>query len=157
VVYHFAARGDQPPVRMIWSDGGLMAPRPDVLPDDVQLDRGGGVFIIGEKGVLAHQTYGDHPKLYPESLMEQTKSVPQKYDRITTGHRINWARACKGQAKASSPIEYASMLTETMLLGIVALKTGYGRQLHFDGATGSVTNASVDHLLKRDYRQGWTL
>jgi predicted dehydrogenase len=157
IVYHFAARGDQPPVRMIWSDGGLMAPRPDVLPDNVQLDREGGVFLIGEKGVLAHKTYGGEPTLYPEALMEQTKTVPQKYDRIKTGHRINWARACKGQAKASSPIEYASMLTETMLLGIVALQTGYGRQLHYDGTAGTVTNADVEHLLKREYRQGWKL
>jgi hypothetical protein len=134
-----------------------MAPRPAVVPDNVQLDRGGGVFIVGEKGVISHATYGSDPKLYPESLMEDAKKVPQKYERIPWGHWLNWAKACKGQAKASSPIEYASMLTETMLLGVVALQTGYGRLLRYDGEAGKITNAQVDHLLQREYRKGWSL
>jgi predicted dehydrogenase len=157
VVYRFAARGSQPPVKMTWFDGGLMAPRPDVLPDNVILDRGGGVLILGEKGVLSHQTYGSSPKLYPESLMEEARKVPQKYERINTGHRINWAQACKGQAKASTPFEYATRLTETMLLGVVALRTGYGRLIRYDGEAGKVTNADVEHLLSREYRKGWSI
>jgi predicted dehydrogenase len=160
VVYHFAARGNQPAVKMTWCDGGLMAPRPDVLPDNVVLDRGGGVLIIGEKGVLSHQTYGSSPKLYPESLMEEAKKVPQTYERIPGGsgaHRLNWAKAAKGQAKASSPFEYATRLTETMLLGVVALRGGYGRLFRYDGDAGKVTNADVDFLMGREYRKGWTL
>jgi predicted dehydrogenase len=157
VVYSFAARGTQPAVKLNWYDGGLMAPRPDVLPDSVVLDRGGGVLIIGEKGVLSHETYGSKPKLYPESLMEQTKSVPQKYERIHTGHRINWAMAAKGHGKASSPFEYATRLTETMLLGVVALRTGYGRLLRYDGEAGKITNADVEHLMGREYRKGWSI
>ena len=42
VVYHFPQRGGQPPVKLSWFDGGLMPARPDNLPDDVQLDGGGG-------------------------------------------------------------------------------------------------------------------
>jgi hypothetical protein len=163
-VYHFPARGNQPPVRMIWGDGGLMAPRPDVLPENVPLQRGGGVIIIGEKGILMHETYGKNPKLYPESLMEEAKKVPQKYERIETNerkdalHRMNWAKACKGQGKATSPIEYASTLTETMLLGIVALKTGQGKQIRYDGETGKITNiAEANQHLQREYRKGWSL
>jgi len=49
------------------------------------------------------------------------------------------------------------MLTETMLLGVVALQAGYGRQIKYDGDVGKVTNASVDHLLGREYRKGWSL
>ncbi len=163
-VYHFPARGKQPPVRMIWCDGGLMAPRPDVLPENVSLERGGGVIIIGEKGILMHETYGKNPRLYPESLMEQAKKVPQKYERIETDerknalHRMNWAKACKGQGKATSPFEYASMLTETMLLGIVALRTGQGKQIRYDGENGKVTNVSeANQYLHREYRKGWSL
>lgn len=164
VVYHFPARGDQPPVRMIWGDGGLMAPRPDALPENVPLDRGGGVIFVGEKGILVHGTYGSSPRLYPETLMEEAKRVPQKYERIEIGerkealHRMNWARACKGQGKASTPFEYASMLTETMLLGVVALKTGPGRQIHYDGEAGTITNIpDANQHLQREYRKGWSL
>src|SRR2546425_1806429 len=85
VVYNFAARGSQPPVRMIWCDGGLMAPRPPAVPDNLQLDRGGGVFIVGEKGVISHQTYGNDAKIYPESLIEEARKVPQRYERIPRG------------------------------------------------------------------------
>ena len=70
VIYKFPARGVQPPVTITWTDGGLMPARPDVLPEDVPLDRGGGVIFIGEKGILVHGTYGANPKLYPASLME---------------------------------------------------------------------------------------
>jgi predicted dehydrogenase len=157
VVYHFAARGSQPPVKLTWLDGGLMAPRPDAVPEKVTLDRGGGVFIVGDKGVLSHETYGSNPKFYPESLLESAKAVPPRYERVNTGHRVNWANACKGTAKASCPIEYASRLTETMLLGIVATMTGYGRQLRYDGEAGKITNADVEHYLKREYRKGWSL
>lgn len=163
-VYHFAARGNQPPVRMVWGDGGLMAPRPDVLPENVSLERGGGVIIVGSKGILMHETYGKNPRLFPESLMEDARKVPQKYERVETDdrknalHRINWAKACKGEAKASSPFEYASKLTETMLLGIVALKTGQGVQIRYDGETGKVTNNdNANQYLRREYRKGWKL
>jgi predicted dehydrogenase len=163
-VYHFAARGNQPPVRMIWCDGGLMAPRPAVLPENVPLERGGGVIIIGEKGILMHETYGKNPRLFPESLMEAAAKAPQKYDRIETDndknplHRQNWAKACKGQAKATSPFEYASKLTETMLLGIVALKTGQGAQIRYDGEKGEITNVKeANQYLHREYRKGWIL
>jgi predicted dehydrogenase len=163
-VYHFAARGNQPPVRMIWCDGGLMAPRPDVLPENVPLERGGGVIIIGSKGILMHETYGKNPRLFPESLMEEASKVPQKYERIETDerknplHRQNWAKACKGQAKATCPFEYASKLTETMLLGIVALRTGQGVQIRYDGEKGEVTNVKeANQYLHREYRKGWSL
>ncbi len=163
-VYHFAARGNQPPVRMIWCDGGLMAPRPAVLPENVSLERGGGVILIGEKGILMHETYGKNPRLYPESLMETAAKVPQKYERIPTNerkdalHRQNWAKACKGQTKASSPFEYASKLTETMLLGIVALRAGQGVQIRYDGEKGEITNVKeAREYLHREYRKGWSL
>ncbi len=163
-VYHFAARGAQPPVKMIWADGGLMAPRPAALPENVPLERGGGVIIIGSKGILMHETYGKNPRLFPESLMEDAKKVPEKYDRIETDerknalHRQQWSKSCKGQAKASCPFEYASKLTETMLLGIVALKTGQGVQIRYDGEKGEVTNVKeANQYLRREYRKGWSL
>ena len=66
---------------------------------------------------------------------------------------MNWVKAIKGEAKASSPIEYAAQLTETMLLGIVALRTGQGRKILYDGDQMRVTNiADANQYLTRDYR-----
>jgi len=151
--YEFAARGNQPPVRLTWYDGGLLP----VLPADIPLPRegGGGVFV-GDKGYLTYETYGNNPKIYPESLAAEAEKVPKTFARVTTSHEANWANACKGEGTASSPFEYASKLTETMLLGIVALRAGQSRKILYDGARMQVTNApDVNRWLTREYRQGW--
>ena len=158
VHYQFPARGNQPPVKLTWCDGGLYPARPDVLPDDVTLKSEGGVIIYGEKGVLMHDTYGDNPRLYPQTLMDQAAAVPKSIPRIDWSHEMNWVKAAKGLTPPSSPIPYAAQLTETMLLGVVALRTGQGRKLLYDGAKMSVTNiAEANQYLTREYRAGWAV
>jgi predicted dehydrogenase len=158
VHYTFPARGAAPPVRLSWYDGGLFPRRPDVLPDDVPLTSEGGVIFVGEKGVLMNDTYGANPRLFPASLLERALAVPQRIPRITWSHELNWAKACKGQAQASSPIEYAAQLTETMLLGVVALRTGQGQRIDYDGAAMRITNVpEANQYLSRSYRAGWAI
>jgi hypothetical protein len=164
VVYKFPARGNQPPVKLTWMDGGLMPGRPDLLPEDVQLDPGGGVIFIGEKGILVHGTYGSRPRLYPASLMDVAAKVPKTYFRVEKSgdsqtaeakHRMNWVNAIKGKEKATCPFEYASRLTETMLLGVVAMKAGQGKRIYYDGEKGQITNLpDANQYLSRDYRKG---
>jgi predicted dehydrogenase len=158
VNYEFAARGAQPPVRMSWYDGGLMPRRPDVLPDDVALDRTGGVIFVGDKGILMHETYGRNPRLFPESLADAAARIPESYPRIRESHEMNWALAAKGEGKTTAPFEYAAPLTETMLLGLVALRTGQGVKLRYDGQNMRVTNVpDANQYLSREYRAGWSL
>ncbi len=162
VQYDFAARGKAPPVKLYWYDGGLMPPRPAQLPDNMTLmtdsgDGGGGIFI-GEKGFLQYSTYGDNPRVYPPALAAQVAKLPQTVERITTSHEVNWASAIKGEAKISSPFQYAAKLTETMLLGIVALRAGQGERLLYDGAGMKFTNKpDANKFLTREYRKGWEL
>ena len=157
VHYTFPSRGMLPEVHMHWYDGGLMPPRPAVLPDEVQLDRTGGVIFVGEKGILMHKTYGSDPQMYPQSLMEEYAATPEKYKRITTSHEMNWIEAIQGKVEATSPFEYAAPLTETMLLGVVALHAP-GQTLRYDGDKMAFTNnTEVNRHLSRDYRDGWIL
>ena len=158
VHYQFAARGSRPPVKLFWTDGGIYPPRPDVLPDDVDLKSEGGVIFIGEKGILLHDTYGANPRLYPKDLMDAAAVVPKSIPRIAWSHEANWTKAIRGEATASSPIEYAARLTETMLLGLVALRTGPGRKILYSGESGEVTNiADAKQYLSREYRSGWAV
>jgi len=158
VHYEFAGRGGQPPVKLSWYDGGLMPPRPAVLPDDVAFEREGGVIFVGEKGILMHETYGANPRIWPLELMEEAKAVPATLPRIATSHEMNWADACMQRGTACSPFEYAAPLTETMLLGIAALRSGQGRKLYYDNASMTFTNATeANPLLTRDYRAGWAV
>jgi predicted dehydrogenase len=156
VHYEFAARGNQPPVRLSWFDGGLFPPRPAMLPDDVTLLAEGGVFFIGDKGVLMHGTYGAKPQLFPRDLMAKTAEVPKSIPRVGMSHEMNWVQACMGQGKATSPFEYAAALTETMLLGVAALRAGQGKKLMYDADHMAFTNApEADQFLKPGYRSGW--
>jgi len=160
VQYGFPARGMYPEVTMHWYDGGLMPSRPSVLPDDIKLDRGGGVIFVGEKGILMHETYGSNPQIYPQALMQEYADTPQKYERIQGGrdqHEMNWIRAIQGEEKICCPFDYAAPLTETMLLGVVALHAP-GETLRYDAENMSFTNnRDVNRYLQRDYRDGWTL
>jgi hypothetical protein len=152
--YEFPARGSMPAVKMIWYDGGLMPDKPEELGDE-ELNKGGGVLLIGSKGKLLHDTYGMNPRLLPKSLHDSYGKPPQKLPRIENeDHEMNWVNAAKGKTEASCPFEYAARLTEVMLLGIVALRAG--KKINYDGANMRVTNvASANDFLRRDYRQGW--
>ena len=156
VVYRYAAEGTRPAVTVFWRDGGLWAPRPLGLPDGVNHRR--AAIIVGDKGVLMHDSYGNNPVLYPESLMDAAAKVPQKYERVPGQlHAMNWVDAIRRHRKATSDFEYASRLTENMLLGIVAIRTGQGVQIRYDGTTGSIPgNAAANALLSREPRRGWS-
>jgi predicted dehydrogenase len=157
VQYEFPRRGMMPPVELFWYDGGLMPKRPPELADDVELDRTGGVIYRGERGVLIHETYGRNPTLYPESLHAEADLVSPRYPRIEDeNHEMNWVRACKGLEPATSPFSYAAPLTETMLLGLVALRAGQGRKIRWDAEAMRVTNDDdANRYLTREYRAGW--
>ena len=152
--YEFAARGAAPPVSLHWYDGGLMP----TLASDIPLPRGdggGGVFV-GETGFLTYETYGNLPKVYPDAAAARAESVAMSVPRISVSHEANWAQACKGEGTASSPFDYAARLTETMLLGVVALRAGQSQKILYDGAAMRVTNLpDVNQWLTREYRPGW--
>lgn len=161
VHYEFPAVGMLPPVYMTWYDGGLMPKRHPLLPADVELDRSGGVMFVGEKGILMHETYGSNPMLYPASLREEYAGTPETFRRIAggrDGHEMNWINAVKGTDEASCPFSYAAPLTETMLLGMIALQTGPGIKLEYDADQMRFTNnEDANQYFQRTYREGWTL
>lgn len=158
VHYHFPRRGILPPVDLHWYDGGLMPRRPDQLPDEVELEREGGVIYVGERGILMHETYGRNPQLFPPGLHEEAATVPQTFQRIEESHEMNWANACKGIGRATSPFSYSAPLTEVMLLGLVALRAGQGFKMEYDSAAMRVSNSeAATRLLTREYRDGWVL
>lgn len=156
--YQFEARHNLPAVNMHWYDGGLMPARSKWIPNDVTLPRGGGVIYEGEKGALMHEGHGINFKLYPEHLNEECADLPETYERVKTSHEMNWANACKGEGEAVSPFSYAAPLTETMLLGIVALRTGQGVKIEWDADAGQVVNNDeANAFLHREYRAGYEL
>jgi predicted dehydrogenase len=152
--YEFPARGVLPAVKLTWYDGALMPATPLELGDE-QMKKEGGALLIGSKGKLMHDTYGVNPRLLPNSLAKSVGKPSQKLPRIANEeHEMNWVDAAKGKTKASSPFEYAAVMTEVMLLGVVALRAG--KKIEYDAANMRVTNAvEANQYLSKQNRTGW--
>ncbi len=158
VQYEFPARGNRGPVELHWYDGGLLPPRPHILPDDVVLNGDGGGIFVGEKGIMVYDTYGTNPRIFPGDVASAATAVPMTMTRVGVTHEKNWFDACKGNGTATAPFEYSARLTETMLLGLVALKAGQGRTIRYDADAMRVTNApEANAFLTREYRSGYSL
>ena len=155
ITYEFPARGNLPPVRMTWYEGGLMPPTPAEMPGGRQLHPN-GVLYVGAKGKLHHASHGGMPELLPDALHEDAKKVPKTMTR-SPGHYEEWLLACKGGPRPVSNFDYAGPLTEIILLGVLAMRAP-GTRIEWDGQTMEVKNApELNAFIHAEYRKGWTL
>jgi predicted dehydrogenase len=147
VEYAFPARGERPPVKVVWYDG-------DKLPREIhgQEVPGFGVCFVGDKGML-WSDYGRH-QLFPTEKFADYKRPPQSIPK-SVGHHQEWINACKTGSPTSCPFAYSGRLTETVLLGVVAYRSG--ERLTWDAEKLSTGSSKADGLLQREYRKGWML
>jgi len=157
VHYHFPAREGMPPVKLTWYDGGIRPPQPEELEPGRRMGSdNGGTLFVGEKGKLVCGCYGNSPRLIPEAKMAAYKRPPKTIPRVR-GHHQDWVQACKGGKPACSNFDYAGPLTETVLLGNLAIRNP-GKKLYWDGPNMRFTNNDeANKYIHRKYRQGWTL
>ncbi|MCA9150524.1 MAG: Gfo/Idh/MocA family oxidoreductase [Planctomycetales bacterium] len=143
---HTATDGFQ----MVWYDGGK---RPDVAlfeeADFAGLKWSNGILFLGEHGKLAVD-YEHLPHLLPTAKFADTKIEPEPEDN----HYQQWVAACKGNGETSTPFSYAGPLTETVLLGNVAIRLQAA--IEWDSANLRATNlTAADAFIRRTYRDGW--
>jgi len=138
VTYRFPARGNMPPVKVVWYDGGKK-PRP---PKDFDRElEDNGQLLIGEKYTILAGTYCRSPRIVPETKMREflPNRPPETIPRVPKGdHYQEWIRACKGGEPAGSNFDYSGPLTEMVLLGNLAIRTG--KKIEWDGPNMRVTN-----------------
>ncbi len=157
--YEFPQRGNLPPVKLGWYDGGVMPPRPEELePGRKMGDGDGGVLFYGTKGKIMCGCYGSSPRLIPETRMKEYKQPPKTIPR-SPGIHEEWVEAIKTNTQATSNFEYASKLVETMMLGNIAIRMVEKHdKLEWDGEKGEITNIpDANEFLIRKYADGWTL
>jgi hypothetical protein len=157
VTYRFAAREGFPPLQLTWYDGGLVPPRPVELADGEPMgDTYGGALYVGTKGKILCGSHGaNRARIIPQEKMAAYKQPPQTLPR-SIGHRKEWIAACKGGPTPGSNFDYAGPLTETVLLGNIALRTD--QKLYWDSENFQFTNSTdANKYLHRQYREGWTL
>ena len=143
VRFRFPARGKLPAVDVSWWDGGLLPARPKELEPGRRMgDLDGGILLIGDEGAIMAGCYGESPRIVPESRMKKYKRPKKTIERIEggkDGHEQDWIRACQGGKPASSSFDYSGPLSETVLMGNLAVRYP-GRELFWNGAAMEVTN-----------------
>ena len=184
VTLKFLDKKTNSPIHIHWSDGGIQPDRPEELgPNEMMGDGGNGVIFYGSKGKMMCSTYGANPRLLPLSKNDEIK-ITQTIARVPNGaegHYAQWVEACiagynSKEAKAlSSPFDIAGPLTETVLMGNLAIRSydirhpqttdskrfdypGRGIKLLWDGPNMKITNFDeANQFVKRTYRSGWNL
>ncbi len=161
VRYNFPARGDMPPVKFTWYDGGLKPPRPEELEESrpmkvAEEEEDEGLLFIGDRGKILCAFNGGHPQLIPESRMSNYKQPPKTLPR-SPGNEREWLDACKGsKVKPGGNFEFSGLVTETLLLGNVASRTG--QKLNWDRSNLKVPNSeAAQKLVSPERRKGWDL
>jgi predicted dehydrogenase len=144
--------GDE--VVVTWYDGKGHMPKPDDcgLGEKGQLPGAGSAFV-GEKGTMVLHHFGDDPKLYPKEKFADYK-MPMLGD---INHYTSWAHACLGDGATHSNFDYAGPLTETVLLGAIAIRFPKEQLLWDSKAMEFTHHADATARLTKQYRKGWEL
>jgi predicted dehydrogenase len=149
ITYEFAATDKRPGLKMVWYDGGKL-PDKELLGGNVA--KGSGSVIIGDKGSLfSPNDYGAEYQLL--GGVEQ----PEVDFEESPGHFTEWVRAIRGGKPAMSNFpDYAGPLTETILLGNLAVWSG--KKVIWDAKTQQAQGTdSLDQIIRPEYRQGYSL
>jgi predicted dehydrogenase len=171
ITYEFAAASRHPELKLHWLDASQKPPRELLRKFDEQNRKAeagdeenkrrgfadSGALLIGEKGMLySPNDYGENFEL---SGVDDISDSPATMD-----HFEEFVRAVKGGESATSNFpNYASPLTETVLLGNLAIWAASepntpGKKIEWDSKYLTATNApELAHIIRREYRAGYTL
>ena len=136
-------------LKLTWYEAGRQPPRALFkAPADWKGSKN-GVLFIGQRGNL-FVGFPELPELFPRGEFSNYK-LPEFSDH---NHYREWTSAIVNNTATSCPFSYSGPLTETVLLGNTAYRSGH--KIEWDSehlrARG---HAAADRFIRRDYRQGW--
>ncbi|MDX2036409.1 MAG: Gfo/Idh/MocA family oxidoreductase [Isosphaeraceae bacterium] len=171
--YEFPERDGRPAVKLTWYEGARDGKR-HLPPSELFQGRtpsDSGSLLVGERGsIFSPSDYGSEQMILIEGEAPEPKAkaagepaAKKKANRKDgpnpdTLHKAEWVEAIRKNdpAHAWSNFGYAGVLTEAMLLGNVAVRTG--KTIEFDPKTGLVTNlAAANRLVRPEFESGWGL
>jgi len=169
VRFEIPPRGKLPPVTIHWVNGRGAPDWRKKIEEGLgrQLDWGDygerkwkdyeGGLLIGSKGRIYAKGSNSGIELLPADQFQGTNLSPQRLAPSPGMPEPEWLGAIKGEkVRLMSPFSVAGPYTEMMMLGNVA--TQFDAELEYDPLEGKiVNNAEADALLRRPYREGWSL
>ncbi|MFZ5831510.1 MAG: Gfo/Idh/MocA family protein [Planctomycetota bacterium] len=181
VTWEFPANDWRPGLKMIWYDGcATYSPRKakkgdskdaaaqEAPPTDVrEYFQGPGKapppeFFEGRMPQGAWIAVGEKGKQMGTEVFAGGEEKDVQFPQ-SPGHFEEWIRAIRGGEPAMSNFpDYASQLTETVLLGNLAVwmapEPGLGQRVEWDATNLAATNVSgLETLIKPEYSPGYTL
>jgi predicted dehydrogenase len=136
-------------LRLTWYEAGKQPPREIFQAPADWKGTDNGVLFLGERGNL-FVGFPEMPELFPKAKFRDY-SWPDFQDH---NHYTEWTAAIAEGGSTSCPFSYSGPLTETVLLGNVAYRTG--QKIVWDSQQLRVVNApEAAQLIRREYRRGW--
>jgi predicted dehydrogenase len=154
VTYEFPARGMLPACRLLWYEGGRRPPEKLFLGEKPERS---GALLVGSKGTLySPNDYGFEYRLLPRESFANFKPPERTLPRVLL-HSSEWLAACRGgQPAMCNFVDAGAALTETVLLGNLAMRMG--KRIAWDSEKmRAIDLPQANQYIRRECRKGWTL
>lgn len=102
---------------------------------------------------MVSDVYSNSIRIIPEVRMQDfaRERMPPRTEKQSIGHYREWIEACRGGEPAGANFNYAGPLTEMLLLGNLAIRTG--RTIDWDAENLRCTNVpEANRFVRKNYR-----
>jgi hypothetical protein len=152
--FKFAPQAELPSFDLFWYDGGMKPVTPDELSETGKSLEREGMMFVGDKGKIIAGFLGENPLFFDEKNKGISVYTPSEAGQQNSNDV--WINSFKNNTQSPGSFIYAGPVTETILLGAVALRAG--RKVEYDSAKMKITNnEEANKYLTREYRKGWEL
>ncbi len=147
--FKFPKQEQLPAFDLYWYDGGMRPNAPDELGDKSLPSE--GMMFVGDKGKILGGFRNENPRLLGVTENDQ----PGYKETIIQGEKA-WIDAFKNNTQSPGSFLNAQAVTETILLGAVALRAK--KRIQYDSQNMKITNLpEANKYLFREYRKGWEM
>lgn len=169
LAYHFAASDTIPALTVSWHDG-VKDGRPNKperdprVPEELFNKASSGMMFIGtEATIFEAEAYCGNPLIFSEERRKDVEAMmkdgkikqTEARSKYPGNPQKEWSQAIVEGYLPSSNFDYAAPLTEFVLLGNLAIRSG--QSVAWDTSVGRVTNIeAANRFVNRPaYRKGW--
>ncbi len=164
-IYEYPARGSKPGVTLHWSNGykGEVLNKPAAVPHvpaELIAKEANVIAFVGPRGTILvpDMRASSRPQIFPLAREKEFSAQlpPATLPRLKGSHFDDWMRAIRDGGRAGADFDYSAPLTEAVLLGTLAQRTG--RPIIWNRATMSALDVpAADALLKPELAPEWII
>ena len=164
-IYEYPARGPRPAVKLHWSNGykGDVLNKPasvPYVPAELIAKETNVIAFVGTRGTILvpDMRASSRPQIFPVELEKEfSVHLPAAtLPRLKGSHFDDWFRAIREGGKAGAGFDYSAPLTEAVLLGTLAQRTG--KTIRWDREKMSALDVpEADALLKPELSPEWII